>query len=124
MIAAISEHDCSSDTLGLSRAKTRRLLPPAYATLVQPAPELYGVAQATQVLAFDYVLLASTRTSEDLVYRMAKALHSGKSELLATFPPLGKAFSPDLMAKRLPSGEYHAGAIKFYTEIGNWPSRQ
>jgi len=32
-------------------------------------------------------------------------------------------FQPRQMAKILPAGEYHPGAIKFYKEAGMWPPK-
>jgi TRAP-type uncharacterized transport system substrate-binding protein len=55
---------------------------------------------------------------------VTKALHGGKQAFLSSFKPLGINFSPDKMAKRLPAGEYHPGAIKFYKEVGLWPPKE
>jgi TRAP-type uncharacterized transport system substrate-binding protein len=55
---------------------------------------------------------------------VTKALHGGKKAFMASFKPLGFNFSPDKMAKSLPAGEYHPGAIKFYKEVGLWPPKE
>jgi len=55
--------------------------------------------------------------SDDVVYRVAKALHDGKQDLVATFPPFG-LFQPQNMAKSLEGVPLHPGALKYYREIG------
>jgi len=48
---------------------------------------------------------------------VAKALHDGKEDLVATFPPFG-LFQPQNMAKPLEGVPLHPGAMKYYREIG------
>jgi TRAP-type uncharacterized transport system substrate-binding protein len=48
---------------------------------------------------------------------VAKALHDGKEDLVATFPPFG-LFQPRNMAKVLEGVPLHPGAMKYYKEIG------
>jgi TRAP-type uncharacterized transport system substrate-binding protein len=43
--------------------------------------------------------------------------------LATSFPALGR-FNPDHMARVFKGGvTYHPGAIKYYTEIGQWPPK-
>jgi TRAP-type uncharacterized transport system substrate-binding protein len=48
---------------------------------------------------------------------VAKALHDGKEELVATFPSFA-LFQPQSMAKVLEGVPLHPGAAKYYREIG------
>jgi TRAP transporter TAXI family solute receptor len=97
--------------------RTRALLPGAYVMQVAPNPALDGITQPTNLIAFDMVLITNAKVSDDVVYRVAKALHDGKQDLVATFPPFG-LFQPQNMAKSLESVPLHPGALKYYREIG------
>lgn len=112
----------SVETAADAVARMNKILPGAYTMRVMPRPGLDGVAEPTNVVAFDFLLMSHTRVSEDVVYRVAKALHGNKAILVQTFAPL-RTFDPDQMARAYPSLEYHAGAIKFYKEIGKWPPK-
>jgi len=104
-------------------ARLRKDQPVAYVILAQPSPANFGLDAPTYVVAFDFLLLTNRKEPEDLIYRLTKALHGGKQSLTASFRPLGVNFDPALMAKVLPGGEYHPGAVKFYKEIGAWPPK-
>ena len=71
----------------------------------------------TNLIAFDMVLITNAKVSDDVVYRVAKALHDGKEDLVATFPPFA-LFQPQNMAKVLEGVPLHPGAMKYYREIG------
>ncbi len=105
-------------------ARLREHLPVGYPLLLQPSKSNYGINEPTYVAAMDFLFLSSTKVSEDVIYKVTKALHGGKKALFASFKPLGANFSPDKMAKKLPAGEYHPGAIKFYKEVGLWPPKE
>jgi len=104
-------------------ARLRKFIPVAYPLLVKPSPANYGVTTPTHVVAFDLLLVTNDKMSADVVYKVTKALYGGKKKMFASFKALGALFEPDLMAKVLPAGEYHPGAIKFYKEAGMWPPK-
>ena len=104
-------------------ARFRKHHPVVYPLLLQPSPANYGIIGPTYVAAMDFLLITNNKISDDVIYKITKVIHGGKKALFASFKPLGANFSPDLMAKKLPSGEYHPGAIKFYTEVGQWPPK-
>ena len=66
------------------------------------------------------VLNSSKSVSDDVVYKVVKALHDNKADLAATFPPFG-LFQPDQMAKPVKDTQIHPGAEKYYKEIGLAP---
>jgi TRAP-type uncharacterized transport system substrate-binding protein len=66
------------------------------------------------------VLNSSTHVADDIIYRVVKALHDGKAELAATFPPFA-LFQPDMMGKTVQAVELHPGAGRFYREAGIAP---
>src|SRR5437867_1447127 len=97
--------------------RTQALLPGAYVTQVAPNPALDGITKPTNLIAFDMVLITNAKVSDEIVYAVAKALHDGKEDLVATFPPFG-LFEPQNMAKPLEGVPLHPGATKYYREIG------
>jgi uncharacterized protein len=105
-------------------ARARKHLDVLYPLLLQPTEANYGIIGPTYVAATDFLFITNKNVPEDLIYQVTKALHGGKQAFLASFKPLGVNFSPDKMAKRLPAGEYHPGAIKFYKEAGLWPPKE
>ena len=97
--------------------RTQALLPGAYVMQVAPNPALDGITKPTNLIAFDMVLITNAKVSDEIVYAVAKALHDGKDDLVATFPPFG-LFQPQNMAKPLEGVPLHPGAMKYYREIG------
>jgi TRAP transporter TAXI family solute receptor len=105
-------------------ARFRESMPVAYPYLQETSKVFPGIEEPTYVAAFDFVLLASSAEPDDLIYKLTKTLYNGKKDLTSFFKPLGDEFSRDKMAKVLPNGEYHEGAIKFYKEVGLWPPKE
>jgi hypothetical protein len=105
------------DTAPAALARTQAILPGSYVLKVAPAPSLDGVTQPTNLMAFDMVMIANTKVSDDIVYRTAKALHESKADLIATFPPFA-LFQPDQMTRAVQSVPLHPGAERFYREAG------
>lgn len=111
------------DTSDDAVARLNKYIPPAYPLVVNPSKANYGVVAPTPVVAVDLLLITHKGMSEDIVYKVTKAMYNGKKEMGASFRPLGALFQPKLMAKILPAGEYHPGAIRFYKEAGLWPPK-
>ena len=105
------------DTAPVALARTQAILPGSYVIKVAPAPSLDGVLQPTNLIAFDMVMIASAKVSDDIVYRSVKALHDNKAELVATFPPFA-LFQPENMTRAVQSVPLHPGAERFYREAG------
>lgn len=101
-------------------AAIRQHMPVAYLALEQPGPSNPGILEPTWIITYDTLLFASTETSDDTVYRLTRTLFENRNQLIAASPAF-RRFSQDAMAKDLGSVEYHAGAIRFYTEQGLWP---
>src|SRR5439155_24542636 len=100
---------------GLKR--THALLPGAYVMHVAPNPALDGITTPTNQIAFDMVLITNAKVSDDVVYSVAKALHDGKEDLVATFSPFA-LFLLQNMAKSLEVVPLYPGSMKYYREIG------
>jgi TRAP transporter TAXI family solute receptor len=103
-------------------ARTRKFIPVGYTTTLQPARARAGIATPTVVYAYDLLLLTNDKVPEDTVYKLTKALHDNKKALAEAFRPLA-GFQPDRMAKDMGPVTFHAGAIKYYKEIGAWPPK-
>lgn len=100
----------------------RKFLPLAYLRPENPSKRNIGIAQPTHVIAYDALVFASAKTSDDAAYRLAKAMHGGKKEMAATFGVFN-LFDPNRMATKIDPIPYHPGAIRFYKEIGAWPPK-
>jgi uncharacterized protein len=99
--------------------RIQAILPGAYILKVNPAPNLDGIKAPTDVIAFDMVMNSTAKVSDDVVYRIVKAIYENKKDLVATFRPFA-LFQPANMAKPNEGVEFHPGAVKFYKEVGIW----
>ena len=102
--------------------RMQELLPGSYTIHVEPSPALDGVTKPTNIVGFDMNLNTSAKVSDDVIFRVTKALYENKKELMETFPPFA-LFEPKNMAKPQIGIEFHTGAIKFYQSVGLWPPR-
>jgi TRAP-type uncharacterized transport system substrate-binding protein len=103
-------------------ARMRKLIPVAYATKLEPRKGLVGILEPTLVYAYVYLVLANSKVGDDAVYKLTKILHDHKDALAASFAAL-RGFDPGRMAKDTAPVQFHPGAIKFYTEKGQWPPK-
>jgi len=103
-------------------ARMKKSLPQGYPLKQVPSPANIGVLEPGTYMAYDMLIVASAKTSDDVVYKFAKTLHENKSELVAGFGAL-RSFEPKDMAKKIDPIEYHPGAIKYYKEVGIWPPK-
>jgi len=94
---------------------------PGYPMLVEPAPHLPGVIGATWVMGYSIYLTSNRAVADELVYRVTRMLHENREALVAITPVLAR-FDPKRMTEKV-EAEFHAGAVKFYQEIGQWPPR-
>jgi len=121
-VGGIRALDVAATPDGLKRMHA--LLPGTYLSEIKPAQGLDGIEKPTQVLTYDFLLIANVSVPDDIVYKVAKAVHDGRQSIVATFPPM-RGFDPATMAaKSYAPMEYHPGAIKYYREIGKWPPAQ
>ena len=102
-------------------AAIRKEYPVGYLRLEKPGSNNPGVVEPVYGIAYDGLVVASTHTSDDEVYRLTKAMYENKADLAASFAVFN-LFDPETMAKEIPY-PYHPGAIKFYKEKGMWPPK-
>ena len=97
---------------------TLKIIPKTGFLEVKPAKPLVGVLGPTNVIAFDYNLWVNKDVSDDIVYKVVKAMYENEGELKET-SPLWLSHSSKTMA-RDQGLNYHPGAIKLYKEVGIW----
>ena len=85
--------------------------------LTKLSPKVIGVEGETWTMAFDMVLMTSTKTSADVVYNSVKALHGGKAGLIKIWGGF-RGFKQSAMAVQMDGVAIHPGALKFYKEVG------
>jgi TRAP transporter TAXI family solute receptor len=100
-------------------AKVDKLLPGADIRTVKPNPKIPGVEVPTKLFHFDYILFAGKHVSDEIVYRVARAMNENKKALVAS-SPMWRGFSAKNMSKDQNGLEYHPGAIKLFKEKGIW----
>lgn len=100
----------------------RKVVPGVFFRYEKPNKSATGLYQPGYLVALNVNLFASTKTPDDVVYKVVKGLHDHAKELGVIIPPL-RLMNPNAMAQAIPGVEYHAGAIKFYKEIGQWPPK-
>ena len=71
-------------------------------------------------MAFDMVLMTSTKTPDEIVYKSVKALYSGKAGLIKISPVFNR-FKPKKMIPEYKGVKMHPAALKFYSEVGLRP---
>jgi TRAP transporter TAXI family solute receptor len=97
-------------------AAMQKIFQYAYVTTVNPSPAFAGLAGPTKLMAYDYLVVAGSHVKDDVVYRIAKAMHENKAKLAESLRAFN-GFNPAGMYKDNPA-PYHPGAVKFYKEKG------
>ena len=102
--------------LPISVKRTLAVYPGSYLKIVKPAPPFTGVLEPVNVLHFDYLLWTHKGASDEVVYKVVKAMYENEN-LLKESSPLWRSHSSKGMAKDQ-GFAHHPGAIKFFKEVG------
>ncbi|MGK0297178.1 MAG: TRAP transporter TAXI family solute receptor [Gammaproteobacteria bacterium] len=102
--------------------RLKKYMPVAFASEVGPERNIPGISQKTYVMAYDYVILSSSKTSDDVVYQLTKLVYENENIVKEKGGPL-RGFQKNNMLKKWDNINYHPGAIKYYREIGIWPAQ-
>lgn len=100
-------------------AAVRKHLSVAYLKPEKPRKSNPGIVTPMHVIAYDAMVFTHKGASDEVVYKLAKAMYENKKALAKAFPVFN-GFQQKGMAKNLGEVRYHAGAIKFYKEKGLW----
>jgi TRAP transporter TAXI family solute receptor len=104
-------------------AAVKKQVPVAYLRYEKPGPANFGLLEPGYLVSYGVNLFASTKTPDDVVYKVVKALHDNAADFGKVFPPL-RLLDKNDMAQEIAGVEYHPGAIKYYKEIGQWPPKK
>lgn len=104
-----------------AEAALTEVAPNAYITEVAPRKGLAGIEQPTNLMGYEYTVIAGKDVDEETVYQALKALHGGKDALVEAHG-IFNGFDPARMALDV-DVPYHPGAQRFYEEAGLWPPK-
>jgi TRAP transporter TAXI family solute receptor len=105
-----------ADSSDAALAQARKHWPTAFFTEIK-AGKSPGVLEDGVYIAFPQVLFTHSGVSDDVVYAMAKAMHGGKEQMVATFGAF-RGFNPAKMKGDPGIAQFHAGALRFFEEAG------
>jgi uncharacterized protein len=94
----------------------KAIVPPAIIDTVKPGPNFPGVEKPTNVQLLPFLLMASAKTPDDVVYKVTKAIYQSKAKLVASLAAF-RGFDPKRMNLDL-GLTLHPGAARFYKEVG------
>lgn len=97
-------------------AALQAIVPAGTIATVNPAKLFPGVGEPTHVFKASFVVNTSTKTPDDVVYKVVAALHANKQKLIGSHG-MFKQFDPGKMHVDL-GVPYHPGAVRFYKEKG------
>ena len=98
-------------------ARLQKINPTAYIEVVKPAPNIEGVFAPIKAAHMDLLLYTHDRISDELIYKVVKAIYENKKDLAASFGAF-KPFKPKRIGRKLKGIDYHPGALKFFKEMG------
>ncbi|MDE0703357.1 MAG: TAXI family TRAP transporter solute-binding subunit [Rhodospirillaceae bacterium] len=96
--------------------KFQAIHPGTVVETIGPSPAFAGVTGPTKVLATPFIVTANARLSDDLVYRLVKAMAANKKMMVSAFKGMA-GFDPKKMYVDI-GVPYHSGAMKYYRETG------
>ncbi|MGB0631195.1 MAG: TAXI family TRAP transporter solute-binding subunit [Alphaproteobacteria bacterium] len=99
-----------------TQAALQKIAPGAVLATIQPSPRFPGVKGPTNTLIAPFIINASTKTPDETVYKVVKALYENKKKLVTSHKAFG-GFEPGKINRDL-GLKYHPGAQKFFKEKG------
>jgi TRAP transporter TAXI family solute receptor len=101
--------------------KRMKAVMPTRPFLVQPAAHRAAVVGPTWFMAYSIFLSTNDKAPDQLVYDVVKMMHDSKDYLIGISPIFGD-FDTEHMSEEI-GVPYHPGAIKYLSEIGQWPPK-
>lgn len=104
----------SLDTSPEAEARFKKLMPTGNIITIKANENISGMSEAANLVEIPWVMLTNKDVSDELVYKMTKAIAENKEKLGASFG----AFKRANLAKMAPATavEYHPGALKYFAE--------
>ncbi len=96
--------------------------PKSYYSIVKPTKGLTGVVEPTNFITYDYMLWTNTKVSDEIVYKVAKVMHTQGAQLKEG-GPLWRSYEANERLSKPQGSPYHPGAVKYYKEAGIWQAR-
>jgi TRAP transporter TAXI family solute receptor len=102
-----------------SLKKMHKWFPMSEWHVVKPRKGLTAVVEPTNMISYDYLLWTHKKMSDEVVYKVAKVMHTQEKQLKAG-GPLWRSFEANKrLAKSYGSDvPYHPAAVKYYKEVG------
>lgn len=91
-----------------------------YIKRITPAPHRTGVLEPIHMLTFDVALTTGSNVSDEIVYKVVKAVYENKADLAKGHPTF-RGFIPKKMGKKFSVLQPHRAAVKFFREKGIMP---
>jgi len=106
----------SADMNAKTQAIVARIAPGAVLATIKPAKRFPGISKPVNTLIAPFIINASTKTDNETVYKVVKAIHGGKKKLVKSHKAFG-GYNPQHINRNL-GLKYHPGAIKYFKEAG------
>lgn len=106
----------SLDTSDEAVAAFKEWLPAGDIVAMPQNDAIPGLEEAANIIEIPWMMLTHADASEDLVYRMTKAVAENNAALAQSFGAFGNA-KPEAMAPAN-AVPYHPGALRYYEEAG------
>lgn len=96
--------------------KMQAIAPGSVVEKIGPSPAYAGVTGPTNIMAAPFIITANAKVSDDIVYKLVKAMAANKKMMVAAFKGMA-GFNPKKMHVDI-GVPYHPGAMKYYRETG------
>lgn len=106
----------SADMNPKTQAIIARISPGAVLATVKPGKRFPGLTKPVNTLIAPFIINASTKTDNETVYKVVKAIHAGKKKLVKSHKAFN-GYDPKHINRDV-GLKYHPGAIKYFKEAG------
>jgi len=117
--AAIGIRFLSLDNTPEAAAAMAKVRPEYHIASQKALPHLNGVADGSNLMEYAMTVITHAEADDEMIYNVAKTLHTGKTDLAAAHPSFN-AMNPDNLAVQQADVQYHPGAVRYYKEVGVW----
>jgi len=100
-----------------SLAKMHKWFPKSDWEVIPPRKGLTAVIEPTNFVSYDYLLWTHKGMSDEMVYKVAKVMHTQEKQLKEG-GPLWRSFQANKRLAKDQGHPYHPGAVKYYKEAG------